>query len=415
MLRRYLVHFLINRNFGLFMSGALFSATGSWFLAVAIGWLVWDIGRSEFLLGLANFAQMGPLLLFGAIGGAIADRVERRRLLIGSQAFSAAASFALAAIAWLGLATVPTVLALLLAIGITQVFAWPAWSPFIADLVGPARLRQAVAFNSVRFNLTRIVGPALAGLLIASAGAAACVALAALSQISLLVTLALIRVPAQPRAKAEPLLAAVREGIRVAWRTPSVRETLSIAALVGAVVLPYTVFLPAYAEQVLHFGPEGLGLLYTTVGLGAVGAAAISSSRLVARRPRRAVIFFTLLSGLSLAAFGFSTAVVPSLLSLFFLGFGTLGFLTTANANVQLAVPREMVGRVIGIWTVLNAGMTPLGGIVLGWLAERGGLGITLAGAGILCTAVCAAIGWLPTRSATAPQTVTTPDEQTGG
>ena len=388
MLGRYLSDLLINRNFGLFMTGSLFSATGSWFLAVAIGWLVWDIGRSELLLGLANFAQMGPLLVFGLFGGVVADRMDRRRLLLITQAVSALGSVTLAVVAGLGFLSMPILLLILLGLGVTQVFAWPTWSPFISDLVGEGRLRQAVALNSVRFNLTRIVGPTLAGLLLAQVGTPACIAVAAATQLGFLAALSAIRTPPRQSAAVVPWFAAVKEGLVVVWANVAVREMLLVAGVMGLLILPYTVFLPAFAQHILKIGPEGLGLLLTAVGAGAIAAAAISGSELVARRPRRAQALFTASAGLALAAFSLSTLPALSLAALFLVGFGTLGFLTTANASVQLAVPPPVVGRVIGIWTVLNAGTTPLGGIAIGWVAERVGLPITLALAGGLCATV---------------------------
>lgn len=396
MLRKHLDDLLINRNFALFMGGALLSASGSWFLSVSIGWLVWDLGHSELLLGLANFAQMGPLLLFGLLGGAVADRVDRRKLLLTAQVFGAGASLCLAGVAWFGFLSVPVILLLLLLIGITQVFAWPTWSPFIADLVGPDRLRRAVALNSARFNLTRIAAPTLAGLLLAEVGGAPCVAVAAACQVSLVITLSAIRTPPRLNVAQSPIVAAIKEGLVVAWNTEAVREPLFIAGLIGMVILPYTVFLPAFAGQVLQIGPGGLGLLLTAVGLGAIAAAAVASGQTVARRPRQAQTFFTTVGGLALAVFSLSMLPPLSLVALFFVGFGTLGFLTTANATVQLAVPKHVVGRVIGIWTVLNAGTTPLGGIILGWLAERIGLPFTMAGAGLLCAGICLGIALRP-------------------
>ena len=382
---KYLSDLLINRNFGLFMTGSLFSATGSWFLAVAVGWLVWDVGRSEFLLGLANFAQMGPLLVFGVFGGAVADRMDRRKLLLITQACSALASLGLAATSGFGFLSMPVLLLLLLGLGVTQVFAWTTWSPFIADLVGPERLRAAIAVNSVRFNLTRIIGPTLAGLLLAQVGAPACVAVAAAAQVSLLAALGAIRTPARKTALTSPWLSSIKEGLLIAWGDTMVRELLFSAGLMGLLIMPFTVFLPAYAQQILAIGPAGFGLLLTAVGAGAIAAAALSGSQIVARRPRQAQAFFTISAGLALTGFALSTLPALSLAALFFVGFGALGFLTTASVSVQLAVPKQAVGRVIGIWTVLNAGTSPLGGIAIGWLAERMGLPTTLALAGVLC------------------------------
>ena len=392
-MRRYLSDLFINRNYALFMGGSFVSATGSWFLTVTIGWLMWEVGRSEFLLGLASFAQMGPLLTFGLLGGVLADRMERRSLLLICQVVGVSVSLALATLAVANLASVPAILLLLLVMGFSQAFSWPAWSPFIADLVGPERLRTAVALNSARFNLTRIIGPSLAGLLLASAGGAACLAITAVCQVSLLATLKAIQIGTdKPGFDHKPWLAALNEGLRCALDTPAVREPMFVSAAMGIAILPYVVFLPAYAQDILKIGPEGLGLLFTSIGIGAIAGAVLSGQKVVASSPRRAQGIFACGTGLALMVFALSTIPLLSSSALFFVGLGSIGYLSTANATVQLSVPREVVGRVIGLWTVVNSGTTPLGGLVLGAIAERTGLGITLAAASALAVVFSAVI-----------------------
>lgn len=395
-MRAYLTNLFINRDYALFMGGSFISATGNWLLAVAIGWLVWEIGRSELLLGAANFAQMGPMLVLGLVGGALADRVERRRMIMGTQLFMILASSALAALAWTGMATTPTILALLLVVGVSQSFAWPSWSPFIADLVGPERLRAAIALNSARFNLTRIIGPAIAGVLLAQVGAGICLALAAVGQVFLIVTMGILRPRLQKRSEAEPLLLAIARGLRLTWSMRQVRETMLVSATIGVLILPYVVFLPAFAEKVLHAGPEGYGFLLTAVGAGAILGAAVSGTRAVASRPRRTQGVLAITTGLALAVFAASTWMALSAVAMFVVGLGSIGYMATANATVQLAVPRHMIGRVMGIWVVVSAGSTPIGGILLGWLAERVGLGVTVAVAGLAAALFAAVVAARP-------------------
>ncbi len=383
-MRRLLANLLINRDYALFMAGSFISATGSWFLAVAVGWLIWEIGRSEFLLGVANFAQMGPLLVLGLYGGVLSDRLDRRRLILATQVVIAASTVVLAAVALTQLASVGLILALLLIMGISQALTWPSWSPFIADMVGPQLLRRAVALNSARFNLTRVIGPGLAGVLLAQVGAGICLAIGAASQLSLLLALSAIRASSPPRVAPTPWFAAVKEGLWQTWGTPSVRETMLVATVLGILIVPYTVFLPAYAANVLQMGPQGLGLLFTVVGIGAIGGAAVSGSHFVTARPRFWQGALALLSGVSLIVFALSVWPAVSLVALLFLGLGSIGYYATANATVQLAVPPSVVGRVMGVWVVVGFGTTPLGGLVLGGLAEQAGLGLALAGAGVL-------------------------------
>ena len=411
-MHKYLDAIFINRNYGLFMGGSFISATGSWFLTVTIGWLLWELGKSEFLLGVANFAQMGPLLLFGLLGGAVADRVDRRLLLMGTQAVAAITSVGLLLLSLSSLADesdvagrnllIGGILALLFVSGISQAFGWPAWSPFIADLVGSERLRAAVALNSARFNLTRIIGPSVAGILLARIGPPACLAVAACTQAGMLTTMKFIHPSPAPRAKAASWLDAIIEGLRCAWGTPSVRELMIVSAVIGTAVMPYTVFLPAYAQGVLYLGPEGLGLMFTCIGLGAITGAIISGTSVVTERPRPAQAVFASTTGVFLAAFSLSTDPVLSSATLFVVGLASIAYLSTANATVQLSVPREVVGRVIGLWVVVNSGTTPLGGVILGALAERIGLGITLAVASLVSVVVCVAV--LARRRAAIPE-----------
>lgn len=296
------------------------------------------------------------------------------------------ASVALAAVTLSGAASVGTIMGLLLVVGVSQAFTFPAWSPFIADLVGADRLRAAVALNSARFNLTRVIGPALAGVLLAQVGAGTCIALAAASQVALVVSLVAINSAPRRGGVDAPWLAAIREGFHHTWGTATVRETMLVAAAFGTLALPYIVFLPAYAENILRVGPEGLGLLFTAVGAGAIAGAAISGSRFVGKRPRLSQGMLATAMGAGLIAFALSTWPTVSLVALFFLGLGSIGYYATANATVQLAVPQAVVGRVMGVWVVVGFGTTPLGGIILGAVAENVGLPLTLAAAGLLAT-----------------------------
>jgi MFS family permease len=381
----YLANLFINRDYALFTGGSFISATGSWFLSVTVGWLVWEIGQSELLLGIANFAQMGPMLVLGLVGGVVADRVERRLLILVAQFIVIASSSTLAVLVATQIATIPAILGLLLVIGVSQSFAWPAWSPFIADIVGPERLRPAIALNSARFNLTRIIGPSLAGVLLAQLGATICLAIAAVGQLFLVLTMAIIRPRTQRRAPSqETILGAIRTGLSLSWRTRAVREPMLLGAVIGVLILPYIVFLPAFAQNVLQTGPEGYGLLLTAGGVGAIAGAIAAGSPFVASRPRAAQGALAIVTGLSLAAFAFSTWLPLSLAALLVVGFGSIGYQATANATVQLAVPREVIGRVMGIWVVVAAGSTPIGGMLLGWFAERAGLQPTLSAAGLV-------------------------------
>jgi MFS family permease len=377
---------LINRNYALFMAGSFVSATGTWAQAVAIGWLVLDLGNSTFLLGLANFASMVPLLILGFPAGAIVDRFDRRKLLFVGQGGTMVVVILLAASALLGFINIPLILALALAGGVFNAISWPTWSVFIKDLVGPEHLRAAVAMNSARFNLTRVFGPAVAGLILAQYGAGACLAVAAVSSCGVTLALLAIRVPTPSLGPARDWVTSLREGIEYAYRHHAVRSLLITTGVVGFLVLPLQSFLPAYARDVLGRGPETLGILLTAIGVGAIGGAALSGGRLAARRPVAVMAALTLVTGAAMIGLALSQRIEVALFALAVIGATSIGYLSIANATIQLATREDIIGRIMGLWTVVNAGVTPIGSLAIGAAAERTGLPPTFAVAGVGCT-----------------------------
>ena len=390
----FVERFLINRDYALFMLGSFISATGSWAQAVALGWVVLELGNSAFLLGLTNFAQMIPLLVLSFPAGAIIDRYSRRNLLLIAQAALGASWGLLAAAAVFGFLSIPLILVLAVVGGLSNALGWPAWSVFIKDLVGPEKLRTAVALNSARFNLTRVIGPAIAGIILASWGAAACLVIAAVSIVPVLVSLLLIKPQPGERRASQAWLPALVEGLAYAWREPTVRNLLLLTAVLGFFAYPYQAFLPAFARDVLGAGPEGLGFLLTAVGVGALVGAVFSGSGLAARRSRAVLISTAVLTGLLLAATAFARSLELSVVILAGLGLASVAYMAIANASVQLATRDDLVGRVMGLWTVVVAGFTPVGSLAIGAAAERFDLTVALAGAGVAGALAAVAIAW---------------------
>ena len=373
-LRGYAASLLINRNYALFTGGSFVSALGSWLQAVAIGWLVLELGNSTFLLGLANFAQMIPLLVLGVFGGAVADRVDRRRLLLVTQTGAVVVNGVLALLTATGGITIPLILLLALALGTLNAFVWPTWSAFIKDLVGPAQLRAAIAVNSARFNLTRVIGPAVGGYLIAKVGTAAVLGLGTITIFGVIASLLLIRVPAADPAPSSPLLSSLREGLSYTWQNQTARRLLFETGTLGLLGMPYQTLLPAFARDTLRIGPEGLGLLLTAVGIGAIVGAVLSGSPRTSRNPRRGMRLFVFVTATGLLATAAAASLPVALLGLALVGLGSIAFLSTANASLQLAVPDHLVGRVMGLWVVMNAGTMPLGSLLYGAGAEHAGV-----------------------------------------
>ena len=392
-LQESLRRIFINRNYAIFMVGAFVSATGSWGQAVALSWLVLELGNSEFLLGLTNFAAMVPLLVLSIPAGAIVDRFNHKTLLLTAQTGTMAANAILAVATIAGVRSIPLILICALAGGLFNAIGWPLWSVFINDLVGPEHLRSAVALNSVRFNLTRVVGPAIAGVLLARFGTGMCLAISALSALGVIFAIAAIRVPPSKPKLSLPWLSSVREGLAFCWNDKAALRLLLLTSVVGLTIMPYQTFLSAFVRDVLGRGPEALGILLTSVGVGAIGGAVISGSGYTARRHESALVTLMLMCGVSLATFSFTRSMSLSMTVLAAVGLSSVAYLAMANATLQLTCPQELLGRVMGVWTVVNAGMQPVGSLAIGALAEGVGLTTSLLAVGVLCALVALLAG----------------------
>ena len=374
-----------NRNYALFMAGAFVTALGSWMQTVALGWTVLQLGNSAFLLGLLGFAQLAPVLVFGLYAGGLADRVDRRRFLIAMQSLSTALAALLALITATGRASIPALLLIAAANGTVNALNGPTWQAFIKELVGPADLRRAIALNSARFNLTRIIGPAIGGWLLIVAGSAACFAANAIGILAVIGALLAIRTTKQPPPSST--LRGLRGTLAVA-RTPRIRAVLLPALGLALLALPYNSFLPALARDVFAVGASGLSLLLTAMGCGALVGAGISSLKIVERMPGRALAVLEIVSGMALAALAWSPHFILGLASIAVFGAALIGYMATANATIQLAAPPGTEGRALGLWIIVNSGLVPLGSLAIGGLAEWIGTRNALGGAGLGC-AIC--------------------------
>jgi predicted MFS family arabinose efflux permease len=374
---------LANRNYTLFLGGAFVSSIGSWMQTVALGWTVLQLGNSTFLLGLLGFVQMVPVLLLGAVGGALADRVDRRKFLFITQAIAAAFGAILTVLQFTGRATIPVLLVVAAANGTISALNSPTWMSFIKELVGPEQLRRAVAINSARFNLTRIIGPAIGGWLLVVAGPAACFAVDTVSFFAVLAALAAIRAD---RLLPSVLSAASRtKGLLAVARNPQLQVVLLPAIGLTVLVMPYSNFLPAMARDVFNSGPGGLSMLLTATGIGAICGALLSGVPFVARRPRQALAALQLVAGGMLAAFAWSPTFLLGLACIVVFGAAVIGYMTTANATIQLTAEPGTEGRALGLWIIVNQGMVPLGSLLIGVATSFVGVRTALGSAGLGC------------------------------
>lgn len=380
-----------HRNYRLFFSGQLISLMGTWMQSIAQGWLVYTLTHSPFLLGVTSFAGQVPVFFVAAFGGMIADRVDRRRMLLVTQSLAMIQAAILAALTLSGVVKVWEVIGLALCMGLVNAFDIPTRQAFTMDMVGRADLRNAISLNSVMFNLARIIGPTAAGLLVAAAGEGVCFAINAVSYGAVLTSLVLIRVPPRPQRTAEHPLRELKAGALYAWNIRQIRNSLLLVAASSAFGASYLALMPAVARDVLHQGSQGLGFLMGSVGLGALfGAYALARvpDRFLALTPIAAAASF----GVSLILFAHShwlplsmALLVPAAFSLMLLGGST-------NTIIQTVAEDRFRGRVISFYTISFMGMMPWGSLALGWLATHLGIGeaVVLGGGVVIAAAVAA-------------------------
>jgi MFS family permease len=387
------------RNFRLFLFGHLVSSTGTWMQQVGQDWLVLRLTDAALPLGITIALQFGPMLALGVWAGLVADRVDKRRLLLATQTAMAVLALALAVLTATGAVRLWMVYGLALLLGVATAFDMPARQSFVGEMVGPDRVANAVGLNSASFNTARVVGPAAAGLLIAVVGIAPAFFLNAVSYLAMIGgLLAMDPDRLYRRAAVERGRGQIRAGVRYVWATPALRSTIVLVAVVGMLGLNYRVALPLLARFAFDGGPGAYGALAAIMAAGSVvGALTVARSG----RPTRA-----LLVG-SVAAFGllsFAAAVAPTILVeaafLFPIGAASLAFVATANSTVQLASSPQMRGRVMSLFGLVLLGSSLPSGLLSGWMAGQFGPRSILVLSGVSCV-VAAAVAAVVARTRT--------------
>ncbi|MGQ9919942.1 MAG: MFS transporter [Desulfobacca sp.] len=369
-----------HRNYRLFFLGQTISLVGSWMQAVAQGWLVLILTDSSLMLGLAGALHTLPLLLFSFCGGVVADQTDKRRLLLATNGAGLAMALTLGLLIFTEIVQVWQILVLLFGIGATMAFDIPGRQSFIVELVGKDDLPNAIALNSSLFNGTRALGPAFAGMLIASVGIANCFFLNALSYVAPLICLTLLRLP--PRLRPQQRLrtiAGTRELFAfIARQRPELGWIMAILAVNAVFALSYTVLMPIIARDILQAGPKGYGFLMAASGVGAFCGALVLAG-LIRRYPP--MPFFWSGTALMLSALFLLSGTRSfwlALVFLFFTGFGMTTAISTGNSLVQLHVPDEMRGRIMSLFGLTFLGFTPLGNLLYGLLSHYVGPGLTI-------------------------------------
>jgi MFS family permease len=362
---------LRHRNFRVFYVGQLLSLAGTWMQATAQGWLVLELTDSALLLGIVTAVTSLPTLLFSLWAGDLADRHDKRRIILIAQAVALMAALALAVLADTERITYPALLALVFVLGTASAFEIPTRQSFFAELVGPADLPNAIALNSAAFNATRIVGPALAGVVIGTAGVAACYYANAVSYVAVIAGLTMMRLPAwTPRPRTAGTLESIREGLAYIRSDRLVRTLVWLVAGMSVTVLPYVMLLPVFARDVLGVGAPGLGSMLSATGAGAlVAGMALAAGRV--RIPRgRLILMAGTAYALALIAFALSTSYPRSLVLLALAGFTMILNNASVNALLQSRVPDHLRGRVMSVYVFMFVGVSPLGSLQAGALAR---------------------------------------------
>lgn len=382
---------LRHRNFRLFWIGQVFSLTGTWMQSTAQGWLVLELTESEFLLGAITAAGSLPILLLSLYAGVVADRRDKRSILLAAQVAALLLAVVLAALTWSGEITYGWLLALVLLAGTASAFEVPTRQSIFAELVAREDLTNAIALNSAAFNLTRIVGPAVAGVLIGSVGVAACFTLNAASYLAVIAgLLAIRRPPFVPPPRTASTWENLREGVRFLTGDRLARTLVLMIAAMSILAFPFTMLLPVFARDVLGVGAVGLGSLLSATGAGALAGGITLAA--TAGRVRRGRLLLVAVSSFSLLliAFALSRSFALSLALLAAAGFAMILNNATTNALLQSLVPDRLRGRVMAVYVFMFLGMAPLGSLQAGALAHWLGAptALALGAAAMLVTAV---------------------------
>jgi MFS family permease len=362
---------LRHRNFQLFFSGQLISLIGTWMQSVAQSWLVYKMTNSALLLGSVGFASQIPVFLAAPVGGIVADRNNRHRVVIGTQVASMILAFILAALTLTHRITIAEIFILAALLGVVNAFDIPGRQSFLVEMVGKENLINAIALNSSMFNGARIIGPAIAGLLVAQIGEGWCFFANAVSYIAVIIGLLMMHVaPRQHRPEGSPI-AHILEGFRFVRNTAPIRAILLLLGLVSLVAMPYTVLMPIFADKVLHGGARGLGILMGATGVGALLGALTLATRTGVYGLGRWITYSCAGFGISLVAFGLSRTFWLSSALLVPVGFCMMLQMSSSNTLIQAMVPDQLRGRVMSVYSMMFMGMAPFGALLGGALADR--------------------------------------------
>ena len=379
-----LVRSLRHRNFQLFFSGQLISLIGTWMQNIAQAWLVYRLTGSSLLLGIVGFAGQIPIFLFAPIGGLAADRWNRHHVVIGTQVASMILAFILAALTLFHVVQVWEIVVLAALLGVVNAFDVPARQSFLIEMVVREDLMNAIALNSSMFNGARVIGPAIAGILVARIGEGWCFFANAVSYIAVIIGLLMMKLgPLRTASKDSSPFEHIAEGFRFVQRTKPILALVLLIGLVSLVAVPYSVLMPIFADRVVHSGAHGLGILMGATGIGALLGALTLAIRRGVQGLGRVVGLSAAGFGVSLILFAFSRSLWLSVALLVPVGYGVMLQMSSSNTLIQAMVPDELRGRAMAMYTMMFMGMAPVGSLFAGALADKIGAPWTVAIGGL--------------------------------
>ena len=378
---------LESRNYLIFFIGQGISLIGTWFQFTAMSWLVYRLTSSSFLLGAVGFTSQFPTFLIAPFAGVIADRVSRKNILLITQILYMIQSFILAILVLNRSITIWHILILSLVTGIISGFDMTARQTFVVDIVEKKEhLGNAIALNSSLFNLARLIGPTLAGLLIAAAGEGLCFLVNSISFLSIIVALLAMKINSKSKETKKPdVFQDIKDGFSYAFRSLPIKMTLFLTAMVSFMAMSYGVLMPVFAKEIFHGGPHTLGFLMSASGLGALTGALTIASKKTSSGLERIIPAGVCICGIGLTGFAFSSNLYVSMVLIFLTGYGMIVFFTSGNTLIQTIVGEHMRGRVMSLYTMSFMGTMPLGSIFAGSLAQKIGAQNTILIGGLFC------------------------------
>ena len=372
------------RDFRLMWFGACTSSIGTWMQIVAQGWLIYRLSHSAFFLALDQFLGGIPIFLFSLIGGVVADRTERRKILLASQYVQMGSAALLTVLVAAGLVHVWHILCLSFVSGLAQAFGGPAYQALIPTLVDREDMPNAIALNSIQFNTAVTIGPALAGLTLAKLGEKWCFGLNALSFLAPIISLSIISARFLPQKSTESIFGSLKQGIKFIRQQNSMEALTILAFCMTALSMPMRTYIPVFVKDIFHRGPETYGNLLSLMGLGSIcGSLAVAGRGNISNKGRFALTMLICLGG-GISAFSFSKSLPLSYATLLLVGASMMAVFATVTSLVQLITTNEMRGRVMSVYTCAFRGGMPMGNLLTGWLVPMFTAPVVLGANGFL-------------------------------